>query len=73
MQCPHCRKSIGTLSKGGEHRVRLRIVLIDPETNRIHGPCGKCGEDVTIATGADLSKALTHPLVEIRPGIRLEG
>ena len=73
MHCPHCHRSIGSLSKSGEHRVRLRIVLVDPDTQRIHGPCPKCGDDVTLATGASLSKALTDSPPGIRPGIRLSG
>ena len=65
MQCPHCDRSIGTLSKGGEHRIRgLKIILVDPDTGRVHGPCKMCDGDITLANGTGLRKHL-------RPGLRL--
>lgn len=73
MRCPHCHRSIGSLSKSGEHRIRLSIILVDPETERIHGPCTRCGGDVTLAEGARLAKSLSDGPTEIRPGIRLTG
>jgi hypothetical protein len=73
MHCPNCQRSIGSLSKSGEHRVRLRIVLIDPDTQRIHGPCGRCGADVTLHDGSHLAKALTEQPKPVRPGLRLRG
>lgn len=39
-------------------KVRLGIVLIDPTSGRVHGPCIHCKRDVTIAEGAKLSKSL---------------
>lgn len=70
MLCPHCGRSLGSLSKSGEQRIRLSIVLIDPDTQRIHGPCGRCGGDVTLSEGGHLAKGLGRM---IKLGIRLSG
>jgi hypothetical protein len=64
-------KSLGGDAQQGGFKVRLGIVLLDPSDGRIHGPCPKCKQDVTIASSADLSKAFTEP--RVRLGLRLEG
>jgi len=75
LQCNHCQRSLGSLSKSGEHRIRgLSIILVDPATGRIHGPCARCDGDFTLHDGTELIKALTKDSpVEIWPGIRLSG
>lgn len=41
--------------------MRLGIVILDPETGTVHGPCPHCKEDITIATGSDMVKSLIPP------------
>lgn len=65
--CPHCLRSLGgpAAQNEGEFKVRLGIVLIDPTSGRVHGPCIHCKRDVTIADGAKLSKAFSQKRVRL--------
>ncbi len=70
--CPHCNRSIGGLNKAGEVRVKLAVVLCDPDTGRIHGPCPRCKGDVTLADGATMSKAVKN-CKPVRLGLAVRG
>ena len=61
IDCPHCFKSLGGPSSDGGVKIRLGITLVDDQTGRVHGPCPFFKADVTVAEGAELSKALTSP------------
>lgn len=58
IECPHCRKSIGGTAHEGGFRVRLGMLIIDPDSGDIHGPCPHCKRDVQVAEGASLLKSL---------------
>lgn len=70
INCPHCRKSIGGEATEGGFRLRLGIVLLDPDTGTIHGPCPMCKSDIVVAESSKLSKSLrvSQPI----PGIRVK-
>ena len=59
IKCPNCNKSVGGKSTEGGYRVRLGILLIDPETGVIKGPCPHCKKVFSVAEGASLSKNIT--------------
>ena len=64
IRCPHCRKSIGGGAQEGGLRLRVGIVLMDPESGSISGPCPYCKESVKISDGATLHKAMTpQPII----------
>ena len=69
-RCPHCRKSLGSVSREGKLRLRLSVVLIDEDTGAISGPCGKCGSEVEVSSGGTLSKAVTGE-PDALPGVRI--
>ena len=71
--CPHCHKSLGGLATEGGLRLRLGIVLVDPTTGRVHGPCPACKGDVTVADSSQLTKALVSAVEpsSMRLGVRV--
>ena len=58
IRCPHCWKSIGGAAAGGGLRVRLGIVLLDPETGAVSGPCPRCKATIQVSDGGTLAKAM---------------
>jgi len=58
IKCPHCSKSIGGAATEGGLRLRLGIVLIDPDDGAVHGPCPHCKADVRVAKSAVLVRHL---------------
>ena len=58
IKCPSCTKSIGGPSADGGLRLRVSIVLIDPASGMIKGPCPHCKRIILISEGAKLTKAL---------------
>lgn len=71
IHCPCCDRTLGGMNKAGtDYKIGVKVVLVDRETGRVHGPCKKCGNDVTIAAGNALGKARA-PADRIRLGLRL--
>lgn len=69
IHCPHCAKSIGGSSSEGGFRVRLGIVLLDPDTGAVSGPCPHCKTTIEVSKGGELTKAFKPRRVV--PGLRL--
>jgi len=63
IRCPACRYNVGA-SDGGSIKFRVKIVKVD-EHGRVHGPCRKCGQDLTLAKSAEIVKSM-RPAVRIR-------
>lgn len=73
IECPHCRKSIGGNASEGGFKIRLGILIVDPDSGDVHGPCPFCKGDVKVAEGADLVKALVVTDPPARPRRRVPG
>ena len=70
IRCPQCSKSIGGPSEDGGFRLRVGIVLIEPDSGLIKGPCPYCKQIILISNAATLSKGLLPaPLV---PAFRIQ-
>ena len=62
MQCPSCGYSLGGYGDAeGSRKFGVKVTLID-EDGRVHGPCRKCGSDVTLATDAIMKAEATPTL-----------
>ena len=59
IRCPHCTKSIGGPANEGGFRVRLGIVIVDPESGLIKGPCPHCKRLVVLSERSQVSKAFS--------------
>lgn len=69
IKCPHCRKSIGGRATEGGFRVRLGIVLLDPESGIIKGPCPHCKRTIELTESAKISKNIN--LSTVVPAFRI--
>ena len=69
IRCPNCRKTVGGESTEGGLRVRVGIVLLDPETGLVKGPCPHCKEPFVISKGGVIAKAIE--LQVIVPAFRM--
>lgn len=69
VKCPHCAKSIGGPATEGGFRLRLGIMIVDPDAGTIHGPCTHCKQDVVVAYESTMNKALLHDNRNLKPGI----
>ena len=68
IRCPGCHRSIGGASSEGGLKVRIGIVLVDPETGRVHGPCQRCGADVVVVTGGTMADDMAD-IQDASPGL----
>lgn len=67
MRCRTCRYNVGAATpQGGKYRIK--ILQVDDD-GRVHGPCRKCGADVTIAAGAKLVRAMRPPVRLVVKGL----
>jgi hypothetical protein len=71
IRCPHCCKSIGGAATDGGFRLRLGIVLVDPDNGEIHGPCPSCKQDVVVAVASALNKGLLANKPGVIPALRV--
>ncbi len=55
IRCPHCSRDVAQKASGGGIKVRLAITLVD-EDGRVHGPCPRCKQDVTVGHGLEIAK-----------------
>jgi len=61
MKCS-CGYSLGGEGdEPGSRKFRLKVTMIEAD-GRVHGPCRKCGADVTVATAALLKSEATPTL-----------
>lgn len=72
IRCPHCRKSLGGGATEGGLRLRLGIVLIDPDDGVVHGPCPSCKGDVIVASEANIPAQIAGQRRRIIPGVRVK-
>jgi hypothetical protein len=73
VKCLSCGRDIGGAATEGGVRVRVGIVLVDPSTGRVHGPCPHCKADVEISAGGSIAKALMPDVPAVRRRVIVPG
>lgn len=59
IRCTKCGTEVGgPAAEPGEMRLRLTIVLVDPATGRVHGPCSGCHADVVVTESGVVASGL---------------